>query len=498
MKEDNNIEDLFRSSFDHFEVAPPSSVKGAIDRELGAVTGKRGWWIFGSLSLIIAASLVFFFYTSSAKQAAGSSNGQLASNQTTDNSSVSTATGHSAANSSVDQTSSSSSNQEGRDNTTSQGTAGTKNQGHSDGNQAGSSTKANNTKQSKARRTPSMTSSRSSKKNDAAKTVTSKQKGTSDKKSSGKKSSGKQPRKNAGTPGFSDLTPPLQLTMFDPDPSKTLNTVDNMPVQGDGKTTAPDPKGNENPETDPKKEPVAEKADSTKVEETKKVMPQPKKSGDKWLASVYAGPSFSNSVKGDEYRSLSEKPGFQFSGEINRSFVAGYGVTTGASFSKRQETFKYTALQILDSAYMVTDSIPIYGNPNVPDSITGYYDTTYYVDDTISTDLTQLNRIQTFGIPLYFTKHFSFSDKWGLLVNAGAVFQFYNVSQGELNGMPAPTINDFGVNVSGRFHATYSWNNWMFSAGVNTGFELKQAVIYEGLDRKRYFISPQLGIHFRF
>jgi hypothetical protein len=504
MKEDNNIEDLFRSSFDHFEVAPPPAVKEAIDRGIGGSSKKRIWWFSALVVLLGTASLVFFFTQSNGKQNDRSSTNQLASTEpgtktsgTTANSTTNQST-HNKSTSFTDQSNNKPTSSTQKDNASKRVT-------NSNGNPDGLSDGSGNNPLKSAKST-------SGNKQPSSVKSTSKKSGKA-KKTSGKsknKSPKKRSKNDSGTPDFDELST-LDFTEIALNNSDNTGGSDNASNEGNGK---PDPaNGNENGaggSTPPEKqdsisgkpnEPIIiEAQDSTKAD-GKDPKPKKKKGTESnWLASVYAGPSFGiNSKSNDALKSVSEKTSFQFSAEINRSVFAGYGLSTGFGFNQRQETFKLTNLQILDSAIVVFDSIPIYGNPNVPDSITGYQDTTYFYDDTLSTDFNQVNRIQTIGIPLYFTKHFSFSDQWGLLVNAGAVFQFnkYQTQQASLL-IPAPTVNNFSMNVTARLHATYTWKQWMFSAGVSTGWELKQALIYEGLDRKRYFITPQFGIHFRF
>lgn len=505
MKEDNNIEDLFRSSFDHFEVAPPPVVKEEIDRKIGGPSNKRIWWISALVLLLGAASLLYFFMDSSETQGADSAHKQLAATETNSTSSNSTTKHQSNNNSSTNQTSTSSANHSNAKNTASSAT-----------NELNKQTKQRITENSHLSSPKSngkeVKTNSTNKKTRSAKAKTSKRKGTS-----GKKTSGKKSKNNSGTPGFNDLST-LDLTNLasnnsgdgtnDPDnPSNNANGDGNInpanptDTNGGGTSNSNPPEKTDSIPAKTNEPPVTQASDSAKNDGSKPKPPKNKTTGDNWLASVYAGPSFGiNSKSNDDLRSVSEKPSFQFSAEINRTMFAGYGLSTGFGFNQRQETFKLTNLQILDSAIVVDDSIPIYQNPNQPDTIIGWIDTTYYYDDTLSTDYSQVNRIQTIGIPLYFTKHFSFSDQWGLLVNAGAVFQFnkYVTTQQASIMLPAPTVTDFSVNVTARLHATYTWNQWMFSAGVSTGWELKQALIYEGLDRKRYFITPQLGFHFRF
>lgn len=66
MKEDQNIEDLFRASFENFEVAPPPSVKAGIDSEIGNGKRKRIWWISSIVLLLLMTTGGWMLYTSSA------------------------------------------------------------------------------------------------------------------------------------------------------------------------------------------------------------------------------------------------------------------------------------------------------------------------------------------------------------------------------------------------------------------------------------------------
>jgi hypothetical protein len=54
------------------------------------------------------------------------------------------------------------------------------------------------------------------------------------------------------------------------------------------------------------------------------------------------------------------------------------------------------------------------------------------------------------------------------------------------------------MTLSGRVHATYKWKNWMFSAGFGGGWDLGIPASYANYDRKRYWITPQVGIHLTF
>jgi hypothetical protein len=67
MKDERNIDDLFRSSFEDFEIAPPASVKNEIDRKIDGKRSSRKffWWFFALLLLVSAGTFAGFFYSSS-------------------------------------------------------------------------------------------------------------------------------------------------------------------------------------------------------------------------------------------------------------------------------------------------------------------------------------------------------------------------------------------------------------------------------------------------
>lgn len=235
------------------------------------------------------------------------------------------------------------------------------------------------------------------------------------------------------------------------------------------------------------------------VDSTNEQTEKPKKEPNtekNWMGSLYAGPQWGiNSIPKDPAYDFTEKTSFYFSAEINRNLFAGFGATTGVGYTSRSETVTYNQFTY-DSLYLGIDSIPVYGEPNFPDSITGYTYFNNYQIDTTKTQQVQTNGIHTVAIPLYISRHFAFSDKWGMLVNAGAIFRFNSFSTG--NQGPVPVTNAFTISPTLRVHMTYTQNNWMFSLGVNGGIDLKQALIYEGIDRKRSYLTPQFAVHFRF
>jgi hypothetical protein len=64
--------------------------------------------------------------------------------------------------------------------------------------------------------------------------------------------------------------------------------------------------------------------------------------------------------------------------------------------------------------------------------------------------------------------------------------------------LPAVSVNKFSMSVLGRIHATYTMNRLVFSAGISGGFDLKSPLTYGTTERKRYTLTPEIGIHFTF
>ena len=498
MREDNNIEELFQSSFEDFEMTPPDSVKKGIDQAINGSRNRRIWWISSLIALIGGGALITFLYlgtTSPAEQ-------QLAVKSATHPTESAQEASSSTNGSKLDQSTSTDNNSTDENSNLQAGiVAGSASKEQPDGVEKKNSTQKSN---------QIGTANKEKKSVDAKKATALKSSlKPSNKK---KKSIGSTSKKTkAGDSIFpstdfssSTLKKPLKVddgSVIDPLFTNDVASKDDKKNQIVNPFSKPDSdsldKKKEIVES-PEKELLAEKpADSAAAEITPFDNTPMSKPG-YWMASFYAGPQFGLNSKGnDPLRSVSEKTGSRFSVELNRTLFRGYGVTTGFGYGTNSESYRLTQLSIIDSIYIGQDSTPIY-DAQIPDSIIGYNYFNSYTSDTTKTASTQLSQVRTIGIPLFVTRQFMFSKKWGLLVNAGAVFNFYKVTLGTSNGLAAPTINDFSINVAARLQLTYKFGNWMFSAGVNGGWDMKPALMYQGLDRKRYFLTPQIGLHFTF
>lgn len=263
---------------------------------------------------------------------------------------------------------------------------------------------------------------------------------------------------------------------------------DNAPAAGNEGDTPDDPEKKALSLPDSSDEAVATANSPNRKKETEEM----------WRVSLFAGPQLPfNSAQPSGYE-LKEHIGARISAEWNRQLFAGFGATTGIGYAAAKEKYAYNHTTI-DSVYMGIDSIPIYSQQD-PDSIIGYnYVEVYDVNETKQT-YSSSYKVTTVMVPLYVSRHFSLGDNWGILANAGTVFGFHTITSVSMADtlLPSVTTRKFSMNVSGRVHATYSFGNWMVSAGIAAGWEAKPAIRYGEADRKRYTLTPQIGIHLNF
>ena len=80
MKEENNIDRLFQDAFAGFEVTPPDSVKATIDQQIGSKR-KGGYWLFGSLAVILLLTTISWLFWPNAAQSTKATSPVIANEQ---------------------------------------------------------------------------------------------------------------------------------------------------------------------------------------------------------------------------------------------------------------------------------------------------------------------------------------------------------------------------------------------------------------------------------
>jgi hypothetical protein len=498
MRETDDIERLFQESFEGFEVIPPASVKAAIDKGIKRKTGLI-WWL-SALFLVLIAAAGYFALNARSNQK--NSSAEIASAQHSD-----------------------SPNQNGSKQNTSSNPITHPPLSHSQSNIPSKNNFNSKSPSDKLFGQNKNTNNSTNPDNKSKKTSTSKKTEATSKaklsKTQKNSSKGEQTKTNSKI----KAQPANNLKQF-PINKQIKGTNQKQKLLPDKKpVSAPGPEvvDNSNPKS-PGKQPEQKEMNLTSLDPDKKPYPNldsartltnespqtvdkpqndskddSNKDENNWTLSFYAGPQFDIWRTRTQDEELAMKPSFRTSLEINRNLPFNFSVSTGAGYNKFEEKYSISYIQSIDSVYVGTDTIPIFDQQN-PDSIIGYN----YIDN-YTADTTKGTRSNTFNttaisIPLHLRRTFELSDKWVVMTDLGASFNFYKTTKSNSSdSIPLESgINSFGINASMRLHAGYKLNNWMFTIGVNGSLYLKTPVIYDGLANKRYYFSPQLGIHYTF
>jgi hypothetical protein len=470
MKDLKNIEDLFKETFDNFESTPPASVKAAVD---GAIKKKkRGLWWLPVLALLLATLPLAYYFIS---------NSDIAKEKRTANSiKISNETA-----SNPENTGTTVSSQKVGLNIESPGTNG--NETDKDRGSADKGISRTN-KEDKLLNVPYKgISETKTKKNKPAASTTKKQ----------TKNGLLYPEKKQNT--FGQVGQSNNLSGAESSSENEHNTSDVKNLNG--KTEKKSASTDETPDETREKDSSILAASNVTDSLTASSVPEPPSkttsgnSSKNWTASLYFGEQFEYTQSSNKaYAALKTEPAFKISAEVNRTLFSGYGVSAGLGYyqvNDKYETFTY----VNDSTVTGVDSIPIMDQN---DSIIGYQ-YVYHYDDSTQFNHPFNYRISNIVIPIYLTKQFDFGSNWGMLINAGAVFRMSKVTGGPVSPYGNdPVITRNSIMLSGRVHATYKWNSWLFSLGLNAGYYIKPPVEYSNIKTGRSFLTPEIGVHFNF
>lgn len=485
MKDLNDIERLFQESFDGFEVSPPPSVKSDIDRQIGGNNRKLLWWLSVALLILITATATLL----------------IANRSTTPQQPESTSSASSSGNTATDNSNDASSSNNLPDQNAKQ-TALNVPQTAPEQTKQASDVKPTAKKQVQTGKQPLKNNPQQKPKNGRKQQKTKTPKLT---KTLGNKVLKTPTNSVVKTPTAYD-TGKLPVTSGSSETGKTPNnektdpkTSGNDPVSNAG-TTSPADSLNADPSKSGADSTLTENTPPTNTEEQNKADKDKDKSTDKpWMISFYTGPQFDRWNTKNKETSFDIPTSWRTSLEVQRNITGNLSASTGVGYQRNWEYFHKNVYFVYDSVYMGIDTIPIYDQQN-PDSIIGYEYVEVYGSDSTSSPFYTSRLVNTFSIPLYLHYTFELSENWFLLTDVGATFNFYSVMATWENNpiKPDPVSNDFGINAMLRLHAGYRRGNWMFSAGITGSMYLKTPVTYSGIDTKRLFLSPQLGLHYSF
>jgi len=488
MKEQDEIEQLFSSSFDGFEKAPPADVKAAIDASLfsgGATTESKKrkgiiWWF--ALALVIGLTGLGSAIYLSTKSDETNANQSIAKNSE-------------SVENSKDQSSENLKQEQKNQSSTANSTKATQ---IFDNSSSSKLNEAKNTISSSA--STQMTSTTASSEDTKKQTKTKKKKGTFKKQAilTDNESTLKNNKPNLTVvasasskmtedePSNIQLDPSIDLQAKDDETSIQLNETSTDLASTVSKIDS------------------TAKIDSTSANNVASNDPpaidnsKPKKSP--FSLTVYSGTTYGFSSLQQPSSSsfnMKEAVGFSSSIEMNYALTNRFGVGAGIDLNTRMDNF-YRVTQVTDSVYLGLVPQYVY-DPQVPDSI---IDTLYVEEyDVVTNELeqSQLIRHTSFAIPLSFNWNIYSKGRWNYRLGTVVRLSYVNnklVSND--HNFEVPEFKKFSARIALRPQVDYTFNKIAIGAYLNCGYDLLPTLNWPDIERKRVDLGAGLLIRYKF
>ena len=506
MKEQNELEHLFSSTFDGFEVTPPSHIKSAIDESLFSaktpVHKKRGFiWLFPLIGFFFIGSFITLSFNTRnhSTKISNSSSTQFA-NQTTYASAKDSKTLNDTENQTII----------------------TKNQyADSNGNQSKLANEqhqfsgVNNTQKNKVE----------GKLNDVKNNVK-----TSELfKKGGFKNAINQPT-NASKTQKSKTQKTKEKTQKASERSNVIDDVmkdklnDNFALTGKStedsatQTISKDLSKNEEKAKEDQNE---KQEDATSINEkqkesvasvdTSKSSIQPTQitplfTPSKWSIGLYTGTFFgvnSLSSNSNNYYEIKSPAGFNSSFEVNYGLNGKWSITAGLSYSTFNERISAV---IYDTTFIPNGTTVeyIYLNPALQDSIIDSIVTVNYITEIAESNVAQKINYSVFSLPIYGSFSLFNKGNWSSSLMAGIRMNYNRAIVTNLyEGIPGalistPEIKQFGLSAALRPEITYSFVKFGLGVYLNTSFDLIPITRWTDIDKKRFDFGGGVVLKYRF
>jgi hypothetical protein len=230
------------------------------------------------------------------------------------------------------------------------------------------------------------------------------------------------------------------------------------------------------------------------LEENKQIL-EIKKAKRTWLLSLKTGTSLGfNKVNGHSNFALKEKNSFFIQTEIAYYMNSKMAISSGFNYQNNFENISqnqtilgdsvilsYDYTYILDSMQNVVDSIAI--------AVIGL--------DSNIVNFENSYRVYSIGLPIMFQYTFDLSTKLFLDLSAGAILNLQGSRTNyEYLNTSNRTINQFGVKACLRSQLRYQFTNWGVSLNTNFGYDFKPVQSWENVNRKRSYLDLGIGLHY--
>jgi hypothetical protein len=511
MKEQNELEQLFSSAFDGFEVTPPSHVKVAIDESLFAsktpVHTKRGFiWLFPLIGFFFIGSFITLSFNTRnhSTKISNSSSTQLA-NQTTHASTQERNTVNNTLNNTENQLI----------DTKKQHTKAISNKVEMAKKQHQFSD-INNTQNNKGK----------GKFTDVNYTSTT---GISAKKA-GLKNTSNQPTKKSKTKK-SRANNYQQAAQKSSERTNVIEDVredklnDNFASTGKStdEDSATDTKPTDSPTNEEKaKENLNEKSEEVaSTNEKQNVLDKTvdssgssntgsnKSSGDapsKWSVGLYTGTFFgvnSLSATSNNYYEINSPAGFNSSFEVNYGLNNKWSISAGLGYSTFNERISAV---IYDTTFIPNGTTVeyIYLNPALQDSIIDSIVTVNYITEIAKSDAAQKIKYSVFSLPIYGSFTLFNKGNWSSSLMAGVRLNYNKATVTNLYEeipealISTPIVKQFGISAALRPEITYSFGKFGLGVYLNTSFDLIPITQWSEFDKKRFDLGGGVVLKYRF
>jgi len=232
-------------------------------------------------------------------------------------------------------------------------------------------------------------------------------------------------------------------------------------------------------------------SDSSIAIEAPDVESQPGKARKPMLLSLRTGTTFGfNRLKSNENYQFSEKKAFFIQGEAAYFFKPNMALASGLNYEQRTENISLPKL-VLDSVIAGYNLVPVVDSGLVVDTI---YVPVYSISgSTVSQQ--NMHKAYAFSVPLLFTYAYQLTPKWHLDLSAGAILGFQGIKRSLFDSI-VHTTHNFGLKACVRTQLRYQFSEWGVSLNTNFGYDLIPVQSWSGVKRRRTYLDLGIGVHY--
>jgi hypothetical protein len=225
----------------------------------------------------------------------------------------------------------------------------------------------------------------------------------------------------------------------------------------------------------------------------------------KWSIGLYVGTLLgvnSLSTSSNNNYAVSAPAGISSSIEVNYGLSKNWSITTGLGYS----TFNERISGVIYDTVVVPNGVTveyIYLNPALQDSIIDSIVTVNYFTEITASDAAQKINYTVFSLPIYGSFLLFNKGNWNSSLIAGVRLNYYKTAVTNYSeGIPAtliatPEIKQFVINAALRPEITYTFDKFGLGMYLNTSFDLLPIMRWSDFDKKRFDVGGGVVLRYR-